>query len=104
MIQCSSLLCFPPGFPISGFSEGFDLFFFVSHLGLRIVVSRGLPFHEGALCFLCEKVLAPALMRVKILRLLFVHSCPHHHGVALKIPLLYRERSAGFAVGRQQDP
>lgn len=79
------------------------MFFFVSHLGLRIDVGRGLPFLEGALWFLCEKVAAPALMRVKILRLLFVYSCPHRHhpGVALKIQLLHREQPAGFAVGRQ---
>lgn len=83
------------------------LFFFVSHLGLRIVVGRGVPFCEEVLWFLCKKVPASALMRVKILRLLFVYSCPdrHHRGVALKIQLLYREQSAGFAVGRQhQDP
>lgn len=44
------LLCFPPGFPLQGFLEDFVvavLFFFLSHLGLRVVVSRGLPFPGG---------------------------------------------------------
>lgn len=99
---------FPSQFPLFRVFWGILLlFFFVSHLGLRIVVGRGLPFCEGALWLLCKKVPASVLMRVKIFRLLFVYPRPHrrHHSVALKMQLLYREQSAGFAVGRQhQDP
>lgn len=70
-----------------------------SRLGLRIIVCRGLSSPEGTLCFPCKKAPAPAWMRVEIL---IVYSCPHHHhSIALKIQLLYRAGSAGFAVGRQ---
>lgn len=42
-------------------------FFFGFCLGLRIVVSRGQSFPEGALGFLCEKAPTPTWMEVKIL-------------------------------------
>lgn len=103
-----SLLCFPSQFSLLGVFWRILLFFFLSRLGLRIMV-RGAPsFSRGALWFPCKEAPAPALMRVKGIGLLFVYSWPHrrhHYGRCFKDSTPVPRRCARSAVGCQhQDP